>query len=85
MEVHHNGGWGTVCADNFDKREGLVICRMLGYDDSYVYIASITNVNIIIKVLKRSFPFFASSFTERKTVVTVLSRDKEIEISLNFT
>lgn len=29
--VRHNGMWGSVCDDNFDTHEAMVICRMLGY------------------------------------------------------
>ena len=31
MEVFHNGEWGTVCHDDFDKTEADVICRMIGF------------------------------------------------------
>lgn len=34
IEVYHNGQWGTICDDFFDKADGDVICRMLGFDSS---------------------------------------------------
>lgn len=31
VEVLHNGRWGTICGDYFNKPSADVICRMLGY------------------------------------------------------
>ncbi|EFJ51925.1 hypothetical protein VOLCADRAFT_56289 [Volvox carteri f. nagariensis] len=31
LEVLHNGGWGTVCLDNFTDLEASVACRQLGF------------------------------------------------------
>lgn len=34
IEVLHNGRWGTICDHEFDKADGDVICRMLGFNYS---------------------------------------------------
>ena len=34
IEVFHAGQWGSICDDSFDKNDGDVICRMLGFNSS---------------------------------------------------
>uniref|UniRef100_K1QTU6 Deleted in malignant brain tumors 1 protein n=1 Tax=Magallana gigas TaxID=29159 RepID=K1QTU6_MAGGI len=40
IEVLHNGRWGTICDEKFDKADGDVICRMMGFNISRKYFPS---------------------------------------------
>ncbi|XP_029937315.1 macrophage receptor MARCO-like isoform X2 [Myripristis murdjan] len=53
VEVLHNGAWGTVCNDSFDRKDGRVICRMLQYQDvSDVFTANPGTGNIWLDDLR---------------------------------
>ena len=49
IEVFHAGQWGSICDDSFDKNDGDVICRMLGFNSSR-YLKQ-----IVLAQLSRSF------------------------------
>ena len=34
LEVYYNGEWGTVCHSGFDRLDGDIACRQLGYNGS---------------------------------------------------
>ena len=31
VEIRYNDIWGTICNDNFDDNDALVLCKMLGF------------------------------------------------------
>ncbi|XP_022245475.1 galectin-3-binding protein A-like [Limulus polyphemus] len=31
VEIYHMGKWGSICDDEWDQREGDIVCRSLGY------------------------------------------------------
>jgi len=34
VQVNYNNNWGWVCADQWDKQDADVACRMMGFDGS---------------------------------------------------
>ncbi|XP_076079323.1 scavenger receptor cysteine-rich domain superfamily protein-like [Mytilus galloprovincialis] len=50
LEIFHDNIWGTVCNNNFDTRDAMVICRILGYKNAYVisfYIFLATQIRLV--------------------------------------
>ncbi len=35
LEIFHNGVWGTICDDNFDRSAASVACRQMGLPYRY--------------------------------------------------
>ena len=31
VEIFRAGAWGTVCDEDFDPRDAMVVCRMMGF------------------------------------------------------
>ena len=36
VEIYHDGQWGTVCGEDFDKEDADVVCKMMGYGEGLV-------------------------------------------------
>ncbi|XP_013788146.2 lysyl oxidase homolog 2-like [Limulus polyphemus] len=34
VEIYHFGQWGSICDDEWDKREADIVCRLLGYPEA---------------------------------------------------
>ena len=43
MEVCFNDRWGTICHDDWDVADALIVCRILGYDKQNIAIPTLFN------------------------------------------
>ena len=62
VELLHDGKWGTVCDDDFDKADGDVICKMIGYKEArydhrqmYICLRKLSCLIIIEQNARQSF------------------------------
>ncbi|XP_078380297.1 scavenger receptor cysteine-rich domain-containing protein DMBT1-like [Oculina patagonica] len=45
VQVYYNKTWGTVCYEQWDKRNADVVCRMMGYNGSMTVVGKRTDVS----------------------------------------
>ncbi|XP_030435714.1 macrophage receptor MARCO [Gopherus evgoodei] len=43
VEILYKGKWGTICDDKWDKKDGTVVCKMLGYSHAVRVMTTPTN------------------------------------------
>ena len=62
LEVHYKGQWGTMCSDTFSTTEADVVCRMLGFEDRFVYFEIISSYGCVEKQRQKKYFGIISSY-----------------------
>jgi hypothetical protein len=62
LEVHYKGQWGTMCSDTFSTTEADVVCRMLGFEDRFVYLEIISSYGCVEKERQKKYFGIISSY-----------------------
>ena len=67
IEICLDGGWGSVCYDQWDIGDAKVVCRQLGYDGCELFAWPINSMSCILSLFKVSLTKSSSSSSNGQT------------------